>query len=334
MTELTATVVGTLDQIAAIEDRVRRRFTHSPEFPEPSLTLNLKSRSGITLREFKYLNWMCMGHVQGFREKNLITLGYATKGYIEACRSQNPLSIFSAARALLEAHAWIYYVIKNLDKTTNGRPEDWKDRGIEFFQTIVRAKYATTDPEQREALHGQGLVEDLKPIQVMTCLDHLSKVREYSWARSHYEWLCEFVHPNALRQSVGVQALTIMRAGSTRIFADKYVISTPTDGTVLTYSYPSAQRTEEAVTKTAERALASALASEQLIQNCPESPFSLDEVGRMTGTPEGGPLLSLNDVLRRVNGRLVVPGRNETCPCGSGLKFKKCHGTQSTHGLK
>ena len=47
--------------------------------------------------------------------------------------------------------------------------------------------------------------------------------------------------------------------------------------------------------------------------------------GEMTETQGGtGPTES---VVEPIHNRLPKVGRNDPCPCGSGKKYKKCHGT-------
>ena len=50
------------------------------------------------------------------------------------------------------------------------------------------------------------------------------------------------------------------------------------------------------------------------------------DVGRMNSRPESGEqTLVLKLMSRDSTGRVKI-GRNERCPCGSGLKYKHCHG--------
>jgi preprotein translocase subunit SecA len=46
------------------------------------------------------------------------------------------------------------------------------------------------------------------------------------------------------------------------------------------------------------------------------------EAARMAGSSSGG-----REPMQRTGGAKV--GRNDPCPCGSGKKFKKCHGAEA-----
>ncbi|WP_313366120.1 SEC-C metal-binding domain-containing protein, partial [Sphingobacterium multivorum] len=40
----------------------------------------------------------------------------------------------------------------------------------------------------------------------------------------------------------------------------------------------------------------------------------------------GGSIMNDWRLDNSTNHKISIPGRNEPCPCGSGIKFKKCHG--------
>jgi uncharacterized protein len=42
--------------------------------------------------------------------------------------------------------------------------------------------------------------------------------------------------------------------------------------------------------------------------------------------PADGVMTSMTDAGANLQGKFAKAGRNDPCPCGSGLKFKKCHG--------
>jgi hypothetical protein len=223
----------------------------------------------------------------------------------------NPIGIFAGARSLLEYHAFLQYVVTRLNRAATGEPKEWKSRGEEFFRVVVRAKYGTSDPVKQRALEAQGLGKDQsKPFHVLTCIDEIAKSEQYSWMRSHYDFLCDYVHHNLSSQSVSTVGGTV--AEEVRSAKGKLIFKTPTP--VIRYQYPSAIQTCYAIEQTASRAALNMKGAFDCLNTCPESPFTPLELQQSTGTPLG--LVGLRQKV----------GRNDACPCGSGEKFKKCHG--------
>jgi uncharacterized protein YecA (UPF0149 family) len=96
------------------------------------------------------------------------------------------------------------------------------------------------------------------------------------------------------------------------------VLKTPTP--ILRYQYPSQISSAYAIEQTAPRAVLNMKGAFDCLNKCPESPFTGEEVQKFTGTASG-----LVDLRQKV-------GRNDPCPCGSGQKFKKCHGARDGAG--
>jgi hypothetical protein len=141
---------------------------------------------------------------------------------------------------------------------------------------------------------------------------------EIEWIESHYGALCDFVHPNASSQRttaalVGDSDTAVSSAGG------GLLLSEPT--LIVQYGFPMPERGRDAVRATAERALANVKGIFAATNALPQTPYRTEELLSRTGSPIG--ISALNKPKRR---NLAAVGRNDSCPCGSGRKFKKCHG--------
>jgi len=60
----------------------------------------------------------------------------------------------------------------------------------------------------------------------------------------------------------------------------------------------------------------------------PPSPFGAIGGGRSNAAPDGPTPARVggDDTIRQVKRDEPKVGRNDPCPCGSGKKYKKCHG--------
>lgn len=143
-----ATLLGDLETTCeSFESQMSMRL----ELPEPGLKLDLKSRESVE-RQFKHLHQSCWCHAENFRRANQIKLPYIIRAYLTSLEAENPLGVFSGARMCLEFHAFLRRVIDGLAAAASGSESAWRDRGMQFFATIVRARFATSNPELRDAL--------------------------------------------------------------------------------------------------------------------------------------------------------------------------------------
>ena len=93
----------------------------------------------------------------------------------------------------------------------------------------------------------------------------------------------------------------------------------PGGGTITQYEYPLPSKYALALNETAPGLLRDAHAVIEWINRIPASAYQPKLVEQFTGSLLGVPML------RPPTAR--TPGRNEQCPCGSGLKFKRCCGS-------
>ena len=294
------------------------------QWPEPPQRLDLESRSGSDERIFKHIHQSCIGHAENFRTNNQIKLIHLLDSYLSLATS-NPLGIYMPSRSALELHAFSHETYKRLACAKQRADQDWRGGGQEFFRTIVRARYATSNPDFQQVLKGQGVSKNvLKPMNIGECIRNLAAVDGLEKVGRRYEELCDYVHHNLGSQSVNTAGSS---ASPTAQSSGGGLISMPGGGTITEYRYPIPEKTDRAIDHTIEGFLNDVMASWRVLRNLPDTPYSPELCKRFTGTPLG--IQRLDEGSRRretslpkVSGRKV--GRNELCICGSGKKYKHC----------
>jgi hypothetical protein len=293
-------------------------FNRAIRFPEPGYKLELSERAGSELRQFKHLHQVCSLHAEHYGLANQIRTTYLVDSYLCAVTRLNPMGIYSAARGILELHAVARYVQFHLEESIKGPFGEWRERGIRYFDVIMRARFGTSDPNKAAHLKSHGMDDKyLKPFRIRAAREFLGK--KCAWVNEHYESLCDFVHPNLSSQtSAGAYAgeanVVAQSSGSVLLMNN----SVP----IIHYEFPMPEGGKAAALLTAERALESVLGTAKA-SDFPHSPFTEEELLKMTGSRLGMEVVSKQT---RGDGRLRKVGRNEACPCGSGKKYKKCCG--------
>jgi hypothetical protein len=127
------------------------------------------------------------------------------------------------------------------------------------------------------------------------------------------------VHHNLSSHQAGSVGL---RTGDRIVSTGGGMVIMKTPGPIVRYQFPATFRGHEAVAGTAHRVLDNARGAIDAINRIPESPFTPDELMKLTGSRFGLPELRPPEASMR---RRHV-GRNEPCPCGSGRKWKRCCG--------
>ena len=97
---------------------------------------------------------------------------------------------------------------------------------------------------------------------------------------------------------------------------------TNTQGINFIYNYPAKAHADLSISTTVCQQASHAAAAHQLLLGWPETPFSDEQLKEFAGDEPDGRFVP---VVGSVPKQQV--GRNEPCPCGSGRKSKKCHGT-------
>lgn len=292
------------------------------ELPEAAMKLDLASREGDTTRLAKYLQQMSLFHNEAFRRSSQIKTVYLIEGYLQMVDALNPLGIYGFARSLLEFHAFAAHVSAQLKRIAGDPARAWGDRGIAFFHFLIRARFGTSSPSKRAILLSDGVPEaHLKPIHINDCVRHLEKAEDggYEWAREYYDELCDFVHHNLSSQQAGSVGL---RTGDRIVSTGGGMMIMKSPGPIVRYEFPATLRGREAITGTAHRVLDNARGAIDAVNRIPESPFSPEELMKLTGSRFGMPELRPVATPRPT----TKVGRNDPCPCGSGRKWKRCCG--------
>ena len=250
-----------------------------------TVTRYINARALDQTRLFKHLHQSCLLHAAAFKRVNEIKLLYLIDAYVRMAEPVNALGLFSAARALLEFNAFLYEVTRRLFEASKGDASAWRQRGEQFFSVIVRARYATSDPQLLTALSDAGLgTATLKPFNVMHCLETLTQEPRFANIRARYDRLCDFVHHNFSSQTVshsGMSVGTVARSTT----GGKILLSQP--GPILRYEYPAEVAARRALAVTIQGAAEDVQASLSWLNPCPAHPFTQEELLKFTGISTG-----------------------------------------------
>jgi len=312
--ELTA-----LEKLVDIRRSSKENLSGTLEFPEPGFKLDLESRRSSEARQFKHIHQMCLMHATHFELATKIKAAYILDSYLWAVTQLNPVAIYSAARSLMELRLVTRLVESLLQEARNGGRTDWRQRGQNFFDVIIQSRFGTSDPNVQQLLRTEGCPESaLRPFRVSKARALVAK--EVPWTDEHYALLCDFVHPN-----MSSQRTTAAYSGNSKVARSsgggQMILNKPSP--LLRYQFPMPEPGRRAVTQTATRALDTMLGLVDAMNRMPRSPFSEEELAEKTGSAMG-----LTSAPRTMTVSLSSKtGRNDPCPCGSGKKYKKCHGS-------
>jgi SEC-C motif-containing protein len=320
--ELTPDTDSTVRILRAKRDVLARQVAEPIEFPEGALRLNLAKRAPDERRMYMHLHQSCLSHSLGFNTANRIKLVYLLDAYLQMLDSANPIGIYSAARGVLEFNAFTYEVSRRLLVVKADTGRHWIPKGEEFFGIIVRAKFGTSNPAAAEILVKDGLSKKhLKPFSIMESIKALAHEKEFADAPAQYDKLCDHVHHNLSSHIAMSSGFVISQTARS---ARGGMILMPTKGPIVRFEYPAPAKASRAIEESAPYALTSAVATVQWINRCPESPYELDEIKRMTGYEFGVKSIQPRSQKRNISTPPQMVGRNDPCPCGSGKKFKRC----------
>lgn len=157
----------------------------------------------------------------------------------------------------------------------------------------------------------------IDPFNVADCLRRLGEQANYEDMPSHYDMLCDFVHHNLSSQIVSSRLDTNRRSANSDYGPGMLII--PGGGaSVSIYKHPCAGKAERAASKTIEQLTRNVKGAFDCLNQFIYSPYSDAEILERTGSEHGTPKMS-------------ALGRNDPCPCGSGLRFKRCCGSRSSN---
>jgi hypothetical protein len=314
---LSSSDLGALDQLASIRRSSEEHLSSVFQFPEPGFTLNLESRASSAVRQFKHIHQMCLMHTTHFEKATQIKATYILDSYLWATAQLNPIAIYSSARSLMELHLITRLVEHLLEEARTGPGTNWQQRGQSFFDVILRSRCGTTDPNAQQLLRSVGCPENaLRPFRISKARDVAAQ--QLPWINEHYALLCDFVHPN-----MSSQRTTAAYCGESNVahssFGGQLILTEPLP--LVQYQFPMPEPGRRAVTQTAARALENMLGLVNAMNRMARSPFSEKELIETTGSATG-----LTFAHPATVAAVARVGRNEPCPCGSGKKYKKCHG--------
>jgi len=302
-----------LTEMAEFASHSMDHLSRGLELPDSAPVLDLASRSQSVDRQFSHIHQMCLMHGTHFEMANKIKATYIIDSYLWAARGTNPVTVYSAARSLLELHAILRYVELELVRMASGPSEEWRDRGCRYFQLLIQARFGTTDPEKQKLLRDSGVPESSRQ-PIRTGKARKALMLELPWIDAHYAMLCDYVHHNLSSLSIAGALAgrgTVARSGG----GGKLLLKG--EGSLIQYAFPMPEAGKQAIQKTAECAVLNMRGIVSAINGFPHSPYSEQELQARTGSPIG---------LKELPAEVPRVGRNEPCPCGSKLKYKKCHG--------
>jgi hypothetical protein len=285
------------------------------ELPEMDFRFDISRLQHDEALLFKSLHQSCMVHAAIFRRANQVKLVYQLAGFRSMTHQKNPIGIYAMARSLLEFAAFTSEVRRKLSSIQSDAQKLWSDRGQEFFTTIVRARFGTSNPEKKKVLLDHGVKpDDAKPFHILTCIQKTAKRLESNWLESHYDFLCDFVHHNLSSQTIAAAQSNVSNVASS---AQGGMLITPQPGLNVVYAYPADNQAKYAIDQTAVRAAMCADLVLNALNTLPESPYSNAEILAKTGHP-----LGVGQFNRAI-------GENDPCYCGSGMKYGRCCGKRS-----
>jgi hypothetical protein len=269
---------------------------------------------------FKHLHQSSLLHREHLCRASQIKHLYLVDAYLDLAKSQNGLALYIVARTMFELSAFLHEVRARLVEAAERAGENWREAGQMFFGIAVRARFATTREDYKALLHEAGFPQErIKPFNVMSCVRSLAQHVDNEDAEDRYAFLCDFVHHNmasaTTANSGSGQAEVALSSGGGAIIM-------PGGGTITQYEYPIPSKFARALEDTGHGFLRDALACVRWINEIPESPYTPQMVKHFTGTRLGAPMLRPPD--QRSHSEKI--GRNEPCPCGSGMKYKRCCG--------
>jgi hypothetical protein len=311
-----------LTQLAQLHASLVEEVSEPIEWPELAGSLNIEKRRGDQIRIFKHIHQHCLMHVHNFLSASKIKLVYVAGAYLDAIQSENPIAVYGAGRSALEFTAFLYYTTERLLEITKQDPNNWIVAGQKFFSSIVRARFATGNPEHTTLLANEGIPKDsLRPPRVADTLRTLENESGFKNIRQEYSMLCDYVHHSLSSQTISnagtFTANAARSSGGGAIF-----LKTP--GPITRYEYPSHSKFIRAVEQTAILTHRYVQTAVRWIGRCPESPFTPKQILQFTGTEFGLTPVVSAQVKQKPKSKNTTTGRNELCPCGSGKKYKRC----------
>jgi len=308
------TDAAAIDAISRALTRVREHAAETVQLPDADVQLR-RARAGEDIgRRIRHIHQMCYVHSSHFRQATWVKLAYSLDGFLAMAERRNGVGLYLFARSVLELYATVLHLCLRLSAAAADTTDPARS-GEVFFSEVLKARSGTSDPRvtarlRRGRVPAEALARHVVSSLLKEAVDHGAP----SWLREHYAVLCDYVHHQVSSRKVAtVEPGQIGRApGGQRMF------NTSATGSVVTYEYPAVAFEDAALRKTLAHTQWLVDATITALEDCPATPYSKQMLMRYTGSETGF----------RVAYPAQRPGRNEPCWCGSGVKFKRCHGSR------
>lgn len=313
-------------QLEELRSRLASALAPQFEVPEANLSLDLGSRKASNIRMFRHLAQMGAMQVMAFKRLNEMKLYYLVDFYQLAAERKNPLAIFNAARAIHEFHAFLNDVSHELIALRNGPVTEWLQRGQDFYDSIVRARWGTKRKDLIEVARMQGKVaKDVEPKGASGLIRKLAERQGFEHVKEHYGMLCDYVHPNSSSQNILAGEF---RTSPTSSAMGKSLVITKTAGPVVRLDFPAERAVSSSLRMTLGPALQAAEDCIDLLAVIPEICFREEEclatTGTLFGIPTSGEEVANLKNLEAEEQALRQQKRQTYCSCGSRKIGRKC----------
>lgn len=315
---------GTVDAIRAHKKGLEKYFESPIDCPAPSLQLDLESRAGDKIRQFKHLHQMCSIAQLDLHSALCMRMLLTLESYLTLYDGRCGLHLYAIARSVMELHGLSRRVSETLLAYRSGDISDWRSRGEGFFRYLVRARHGTRDEVLRRKLLDLGVSKKcLEPIHSKEIEAAIVSGPGFENDKKTYAMLCDHVHTNS--QGFYVGSAGWFEADRVKASSD-ILFQLPKPGPVNRYEYPSVAGFDESKSVTAPIVDRHLLGFRAAIEEMPSSPYLEQEVNDQAGSVLGMPFLPFSTSESPESSLRDVPkaGRNDPCPCGSGKKYKKC----------
>jgi hypothetical protein len=302
-----ANIEAEVASIRALADYVSQS-REEYEFMPPSLASHVTDYEQDRQRLRRYAGQAIGARVAQFLGTNLMKTHFFLQTYLSGVDSRNPYTSLMAARAQIETLAVVWDVVRILKENGGDHEDKYVDRVKLIDSELILGTYGGRSEVVRGLIRELRLSklrpnreEDYKLFEarnILTRIDRLSaKDKDYKNCREDYDRLCEYLHPN---------------------MAQNIILLVPSR---LNDKFQRLSRTDEAVMARALAASAAPMnkaASQtvKILETQLEPPFTAVMTMGLQGPGRTGRVPTIN----------TRAGRNEPCPCGSGLKYKKCCG--------
>lgn len=266
---------------ANLKDQIK-----SVELPEPAMILDMASRGHDQSRQFRYLHQTCTLHAENLCTATQIKVVALLDGYLQNAESHSSIGVYLFSRSLVELSAFTREVMVRLSAVCE-KPEDrWRPKGEEFFSILMRARFGTSNQAIAKELKNHGASKkSLEPFNIMKCLSGLGETKEGRVLVAFYDELCDYVHHNLSSHFTSSPGFLVKEEA--RSAGGGAILSPAGSMPITLYTYPVPNKCQLAIAQTSEKVLACAQLCVAHVNDIPRSPYSAEQVQRVTGSPIG-----------------------------------------------